>query len=155
MASIQQIFLLVVGCAINGTAENMKDVCTTSDMREVPYQPMGVDQRLPEFEEGHWYTFKVSDFVNARLEVLVKDGAVLQAGVEIVYPKSSNVKASDHFEKIADIANHHYGRGMPIDMGGIDNLNYGDRKSVFYMIKGNVNGHPFVVFRAGNRRFWP
>ncbi len=155
MTSIVQVFLLVVGCAINGTVDNVKDVCTTSDMREVPYQAMSVDQPLPKFEEGHWYTFQMSDSMNARLEVLIKDGAVLQAGVEVVYPESAGAIAERHFEKIANIANNHYGRGVPIDMGGVDNLNYGDEKSVFYLIKANMNKHPFIVFRAGNRRFWP
>ena len=155
MTTIEQVFLLVVGCVINGTVDNLKHVCATSDMREVPYQPMSVDQRLPKFEEGHWYNFQMSDSTNARLEVLVKDGAVLQAGVEAVYPESAGAEADRNFEKIADIANRHYGQGVPIDMGGIENLNYGDAESVFYIIKANMNGHPFIVFRAGNRRFWP
>ena len=155
MTSIVQVFLLVVGCAINGTVDNVKDVCTTSDMREVPYQAMSVDQRLPKFEEGHWYTFQMSDSTNARLEILIKDGTVLQAGVEVVYPESAGAIAERHFEKMANIANNHYGRGVAIDMGGVDNLNYGDEKSVFYLIKKNMNKHPFIVFRAGNRRFWP
>ena len=155
MASIEQIFLLVVGCAINGTVDTLRDVCRTSEMREVLYQNMVVDQRMPKFEEGHWYTFQMSGAKSARLEVLVKDKVVLQAGVEIIYPESPGAIAERHFKELAQIGNRHYGLGAPIDLGGIDNLNYGDTRSVFYIVKGNMNKHPFIVFRAGNRRFWP
>ncbi len=72
-----------------------------------------------------------------------KEEAVLQAGVEIIYPSSNSEQASNHFKKIADIANNHYGKGVPIDLGGVENLNYGDTKSVFYIVKGNANEHPF------------
>jgi len=159
MSSIEEVFLLLVGCIVHGNADNLRDVCTSSEMQEIPYQPLAVDQRLPSFEKGHWFAFPISESTTARLEILIKNGAVLQAGVEIIYPQSATSGANDSFVRISNAATAHYGQGygqgVSMDLGDIDNLNYGDSKSVFYVIKTTINHRPAVVFRAGNRRFWP
>lgn len=155
MGIIEQIVLLLISCAINGAPETVREVCSTPDMVEVPYQQLSVDERLPRFEKAHWFVFQLPKTKQARLEVLLKDDAVLQAGVEIVYMKSANTTAVSQYNEVTKAAEKHYGKGRPIDMGGIEIQNYGGMRSVFYVIKGAMNKHPFIVFRAGNRRFWP
>lgn len=155
MVGINDLFYLLLACVVTGTDTNYRDKCTTADMVEVPYVATSLDQNLPSFDEGHLYSFRTTNSVPAKFEVLIKDGKILQAGVEIVYPKESKNYPSGHFKAIASTANKHYGESVKIDMGEVDNLNYGDRKSVFYVIKSAINGHDFIVFRAGNRIFWP
>ncbi len=154
MVEINELFFLLLSCVASGTDTNYRDKCTTTHMNEVPYIKNSLDKNLPSFDEGHLYSFKTTNSIPAKLEILIKNGKILQAGIEIVYPKESKQYSTKHFKSVATIANKHYGKGTKIDMGGVDNLNYGNRKSVFYIINSVANKHNFIVFRAGNRIFW-
>lgn len=155
MMGINDLFFLLLACLSSGTGTNYREKCTTTDMIEIPYIQTSLDQNLPSFNEGHLYSFKTTNSIPAKLEVLIKDGKILQTGVEIGYPKESKEYTNKHFTSIVSTANKYYGKGVRIDIGGVDNLNYGNRESVFYIIKSVVIEHNFIVFRAGNRIFWP
>jgi len=41
-----------------------------------------------------------------------------------------------------------------VGVSALECINYGNASSVFYLTKGNISGHDFIIFKAGSREFW-
>ncbi len=154
MNSGEGLFLLLVRCVLDGTPENVTKVCTSPEMIGVPYVATPIDETLPAFDQGHWFTLSIGASVPARLEVLFKEEQVLQAGVQIIYDEQGTDAAARDFRAIERAADRHYGLGVSLDMGPVENKNYGDGDTVFYVTKYVANRRDILTFRVGNRRFW-
>lgn len=156
MISLSELFLLLINCVINGSTSNMNDLCLSREMVSIPYETVVQDTLLPNFEEAHWYVFPFNEGRNAKLEILIKDDKILQSGVEIVFFNDDRNKvANEFYNEIYDLAYNHYGNSTKnYEMGDFMNISFNDNNSVFYIFKGDSNGHPFIIFRVGNKEFW-
>ncbi len=125
-------------------------------MVEQPFVDTDLDQNLPVFDNGYLLRYITDDDTTAMLEVFEKEGRVLQAGIQIIYPKKpSTSNLNVHYKKIVKIAESYYGIGQPIQVGNMEILNYGNNETVFYIFKSNVyaTNEELLTFRVGNRDF--
>ncbi len=58
-------------------------------MVEQPFVDTDLDQNLPVFDNGYLLRYITDDDTTAMLEVFEKEGRVLQAGIQIIYPKKT------------------------------------------------------------------
>lgn len=154
ITSDEVIKLLVTGIA-NITASELLSECKKIGMRQVPYQDVGLDSNLPPFDEGYHLRFNPNGKEEALFEILQKDGFVLQAGYQLVLPTSlSFSKASNRYQQLKQILESHYGVGYPMDVGGIESINFGNEKTITYLSKANIAGNVAITIRVGNKYFW-
>lgn len=154
MISISELFLLLISCISNGSADSIKGLCISSKMIELPYVAVSEDKQLPKFDAAYWYQVPYFESNSAKLEVLFKGGKVLQSGVELVYDKGNLKAANIAFNEIYDLAYEHFGNGTKDEMDGFVNFTFKDKNTVFYILKGEANGYPILVFRVGKTKFW-
>ncbi len=154
MISISELFLLLINCILNGSGENIKDLCISSEMIRIPYVAVTEDEKLPKFDNAYWYAVPYFESYDAKLEVLIKDGKVLQSGVEIVYNKDRLEVANLDFNEINNIALKYYGNSIKNELEGFVSFSFSDKNTVFYILKGETNGYPIIVFRAVNKKYW-
>ena len=129
--------------------------CHDWGMTPQPYQPSPADGNLPEFDAGHQFRFESRGSTAAGFDVLEKEGAILQAGFQIFFPRGLFVsKSKMHLDNMVNLIEQHYGSGQPTQASGMTILNYGDSQTVCYISKAKVLGKDLITVRVGNRVFW-
>lgn len=148
-------FTLLVSFTVFDTVSEFIDNCRALGFVELQYVNIGLDEKLPDFDNGYMFEYKTDDKVTANLEVLEKDGMILQAGIQVIYPKSLLFKRMPkHFEKVVTLADDFYGTGMLTKSDSMEIVNYGNEETVFYVSKVTVNRRDALTFRVGNKQFW-
>jgi hypothetical protein len=107
----------------------------------------------PIFDNGCLFRYITDDDTTAMLELLEKEGRILQAGIQIIYSKmliSSSL--NEHYKKIVNIAESYYGIEQPIQVGNVEILYYGNNETLFYISKINADNNDLLTFRVGNRQ---
>lgn len=136
------------------SAEEFIAKCSDIGMVEQTFDGTDFYQNQPFFDNGYWFEYITDDDTTAKLEVLEKEERILQAGIQIVYPKTlSSSNLNEHYKKIVRIAESYYGTGQPTQVGNVEILNYGNNETVFYISKLNVDNNDLLTFRVGNRQF--
>ncbi len=152
--SLNDTFFLLTDSVSALSADEFVARCRVG-MVEQPFVDTDIGQNLPVFDNGYWFKYTTDDDATAMLELLEKEGRILQAGVQIIYPKKIfSSMINKHYKKIVKIAESYYGVGQPTQAGNIKILNYGNSKTVFYVSKSNVYNQESLTFRVGNREFW-
>ena len=155
MFSLSDTFFLLADSVSALCADEFVARCGDIGMVEQPFVETDLEQILPVFGNGYLLRYITDDDATAMLEVIEKEVRVLQAGIQIIYPKKpSTSNLSEHYKKIVKIAKSYYGIGQPTKVGNMEILNYGNNETVFYIFKSNVNNNGVLTFRAGNRDFW-
>jgi len=153
MISLPDTFSILVNSVSKISAKNFVKKCHNIGMIPKPYFDTGLDNNLPEFDKGYNLIFNTDDNVIARLEVLEKDEKILQAGIQIIYSSSFFFsRINKHFTTLKSICDNYYGLCLPMDMGNIKILNYGDADTVSYISKMKVSGKKILTFRVGNKK---
>ena len=155
MLTLEDTFSSLVNTVGSVSSAEFLKTCINLGMREQPYVDVGLDQNLPEYDSGHVFDYETDDNVTAKLEILEKNERIMQAGIQIVYPKSLFFsKMNKHYEKVIGLADTHYGSGVPMSLGEAELMNYGDSRTVCYISKARVNNRDALTLRVGNREFW-
>ena len=155
--SLNDTFLLLADSVSVLNADEFVSRCRDTGMVEQPFANTDIDRNLPIFDNGYLLRYITDDDVTAMLEVLEKEERILQAGIQIIYPKTlSSSNLNEHYKKIVKIAESYYGIGQPTLAGIMGILNYGNNETVFYTSKSNVyaTNEELLTFRVGNRDFW-
>jgi hypothetical protein len=136
-------------------ASDLARKCVDLGMRPVPYQDVGLSSNLPPFEAGHHFRFNPDGNEESLFEILEKDSLVLQAGYQLALPTSLFFsKAKKRHSQLKEIIETHYGAGLPMDVGGIEIINYGNDTTIAYLSRVTVAGTDAITVRVGNRHFW-
>ncbi len=155
--SLNDTFFLLADTVSVLSADEFVARCRGIGMVEQPFVDADIDQNLPIFDNGYLFRYITDDDATAMLEVLEKEGRILQAGVQIIYPKTlSSSNLNEHYKNIVKISESYYGIGQPTQVGNMEILNYGNSETVFYVSKSNVyiTNEALLTFRVGNRDFW-
>jgi hypothetical protein len=156
MFSLNQVFSFLT---INVPKANISDFiiqCVELGMKQEKYIQTGLDNTLPSFDKGHSFSFCTDNKSIAELEVLEKDSKILQAGIYLKYPLFEFIsKSNKHFNIIETLSKQFYSDFMPMDMGTIKIINFGNASSIAYLSKSKVNNIKAIVFKVGNRELWP
>jgi hypothetical protein len=143
-----------VNSVADAKAEWLVQECSRLGMQEVPYQPVVADSNLRPFDEGHHLRFSVAG-ANALFEILERDGAVVQAGFQITFPRSVFFsKAKRHHLALRKALETHYGIGQPMDVGTAQIVNFANESTVAYISRVSAAGMDAITVRVGNRTFW-
>ena len=155
MFSLDEIFSLLTESVPEHNASKLFEKCKEIGMREIEYINTGLDSNLPEFDKGYNFVFQINDNVETKLEILEKDFIIMQAGIQSIYsPSIFSSKAKKHFNILKNKSDKYYGEGSPMNMGGVEILNYGNIYSVCYLSKMKSKGRDVINFKVGNRKFW-
>lgn len=154
MITINQLFILLINCAMMGSAGSIGDHCLLPNMVSTPYIAIPQDENLPSFDETYWYTFPYDEGINTRYEILTKDNSILQAGVELVFNSDSLDSYVDTFYEIYNLAEAHYGEVSFTHKGNFRTYSYRKDTTVFYLLTGEVMELPFIIFRVGNSDYY-
>ncbi|NHZ86151.1 MAG: hypothetical protein GWP19_09745 [Planctomycetia bacterium] len=154
MITINQLFTLLINCAMMGSAGSIDDYCLLPNMVSTPYITIPQDENLPSFNETYWFTFPYDKEINTRYEILIKDNSILQAGVEFVFNSDSLDSYSNTFYEIYNLAKEYFGETSFFHQGGFRTYSYGNDDMVFYILTGKIKELPFVIFRVGNTDFY-
>jgi len=155
MSSLDQTFSLLTDSIPIDSATDLVKKCKAVGMNQIAYVDTGLESNLPEFDNGYSFTYKTDDGVEARLEILEKDSIIMQAGIQIIYqPSFLFSKAKKHFNILKGKSDDYYGESLPMNVSGVEILNYGNPSSVCYLSRMRVNGGDAINFRVGNRKFW-
>lgn len=155
MITTQEIISLLVGRVDHALAADLLKECVNLGMRQVPYQDVGLSSNLPPFEAGHHFRFNPDGKEDALFEILEKDSLVLQAGYQLNLPSSFFFsKAKKRHSQLKEILETHYGVGLPMNVGGIEIINYGNNTTIAYLSRATVARTDAITVRVGNRRFW-
>lgn len=155
MFSLDETFKLLTDAVPADKASALLKKCKKIGMNEIDYLDTGMDSNLPEFDKGYNLVYQTNDGVDSRLEILVKDSIIMQAGIQIIFPFSLFFsKSKNHFKILKVHSNNYYGECLPMNMDGAEILNYGNVLSVCYLSKMKVNGKDVINFKVGNRKFW-
>lgn len=155
MITHKEIIGLLVSCIYDTLAFDLVKKCEDLGMRAVPYQPVVMDSNLPAFERGYHFRFNPDGKEGALFEILEKDGLVLQAGYQLVFPSSlSFIKVKKRYYYIKEILETHYGVGQPMNIAGAKSINYGNNTTIAYISRVKSAGRDAITVRVGNRRFW-
>jgi hypothetical protein len=154
--SLAETFELLTSSVNNISAQALVDQCLKLGMKEVDNIDLGFDSMLPQFDNSFVFIFSTDDEEKARLEILDKEGKILQAGIQIFYKPAiffSNFKK--HYRKTIELLEKHYGPASPIDLGNnMEIINFGDLKTVAYTSKMKLNGSDILTLKVGNTEFW-
>lgn len=155
MISTGEIIGLLVARVADILAADLVKECGDLGMRHVPYQDVGPTSNLPPFEAGYHFRFNPDGKEEVLFEILEKDGLVLQAGYQLALPTSLLFsKAKKRHRQLKEILETHYGVGQPMNVGGVEIINYGNATTIAYISKAKVAGTDAITVRIGNRRFW-
>ena len=110
------------------------------------------NSNLPSFEAQHHFNFKLDGKNEALFEILEKDGLILQAGYQVIFPPRFPFpsQATSKYHDAIQAMENHYGTGMPMTQPGVQIMNYGNAMTVGYaaLMKQSLTA------RVGNRCFW-
>jgi hypothetical protein len=151
----QEIIGLLVDRVGHSRAADLIEECLDLGMQQVPYQEDGPVWQLPTFEAGHHLRFSPDGKEDTVLEVLEKDGLVLQAGFHLPLPQPFFFlpKAKKRHGHLRQILETHYGIGRPIRSGAFRVIYYEGEATLAYLSR--ISGCGVSIFvRVGNRRFW-
>ncbi|MDH7513438.1 MAG: hypothetical protein QHH14_10890 [Clostridiales bacterium] len=155
MITTREIISLLVGRVANTLASDLIKECINLGMRQVSRQDISLSSNLPSFEAGHHFRFNPDGYEEALFEILEKDTLVLQAGYQLALPTSLFFsKAKKRHSQLKKILETHYGAGLPMNIGGIEIINYGNDTTIAYLSRSVVAGTDAITVRVGNRRFW-
>ena len=155
MITTQEIISLLVSRVAHTMASGLAKKCLDLGMRQVPYLDLGLFPNIPPFEAGHHFRFNPDGNEEALFEILEKDSLVLQAGYQLFLPTSLFFsKAKKRYNQIKEILETHYGVGLPMNVGEIEIINYGNDTTIAYLSKTAVGRTDAITVRVGNRRFW-
>jgi hypothetical protein len=146
---------LLIETVSTARASILVEKCHELGMTPQKYQPSPAVSNLPDFDVGHQFRFEADSSWAAGFDILEKDGMVLQAGFQIFYPRAFFVsKSKKHYQAMIEQIERHYGPGVPMKVGGIMILNYGDTNTVCYISKAKALGKDLITVRVGNKIFW-
>lgn len=150
-----ELITLLIRSVSTLPASELVRKCHDLGMTPQPYQASAADGSLPDFDAGHQFRFETQDSMAAGFDVLEKEGAILQAGFQVFFPRYLFVSHSGkHFGGMVNWIEQHYGRGQPMQAGGVTMLNYGNTQTVCYISKAKARGKELITVRVGNRVFW-
>jgi len=153
MITPAQLLDLLANSVADAQANELVEECAQLGMREIPYQSAG-DSNLPPFDEGHHLRFSIAGG-NALFELLEKDGAVVQAGFTMTFPRSFFFsKAKKHHRQLREALVTRYGDGEPMDLGSTQIINFANERTVAYISKASAVSVDAITVRVGNRTFW-
>ncbi len=153
--SLEEIVKLLYTDILISKPETLAEKCRNLGMKEDKFVDLNILGTLPEFDNGFAFIYETDNKVNARLEIIDKDGIIMQAGIQIIYPISVfSSKSTKHFKYLTNKLNEIYGAAMPMDMPGTKILNYGNENSVCYISISTVNKKKCITLKFGNRAFW-
>lgn len=155
MFKLNEIFALLYESVGNVSPGELCQKCRELGMPERPYVESGMDQGMPEFDNGHWFACPVEGGQEGNFEILEAKDDIVQAGVHLIFrPRLFFSKASKFYKAACEIAERAYGVGAPMNMGPMQICNFGNAESICYVSKGRGPAGEFVVLRVGNRKFW-
>lgn len=157
--SLKQTFWLIHDSVSNNKSSKMINLCREMKMEEIPYQSVEKDSDLPDFDVGHWFQYKTENDEICRLEILDKEGEILQSGFQIIMNKLWNFSnLNEHFELIKNRCDAVYSKSLPpdnlIEQKNVTILNYSYKNMVCYLSKMKVNKQHILTFRVGNKKLW-
>lgn len=155
----------IIGLLVNqvgvAQAENFSEQCIQVGMTEQisPERDEALslcNSALPPFDAQHHFVFKLDGKHEAVFEILEKDGVILQAGYQALFPSlfPFRSKANGKYNDAVQALNGHYGTGMPINQSGSKTMNFGNAESVAYASLMKVGKAQSLTARVGNRHFW-
>jgi hypothetical protein len=111
---------------------------------------------LPPFDAQHHFVFKLDGKHEAVFEILGKDGVILQAGYQALFPSlfPFRSKANGKYNDAVQALEGHYGTGMPINQSGSKTMNFGNATTVGYAAIMKTGRAYSLTSRVGNRHFW-
>ena len=137
------------------STESLKRECIEMGMNEQDYLNPGMDQTLPKFGEGVHLIFESDDHQTAHMEILGRQGRVLQAGFQLIYrPTLFLRKWKKQYDSLCRHMADHYGLGTPLAVSGVVTINYGDERSLAYISRSKANMCTVLTVRVGNRDLW-
>jgi len=155
MITTEEIIELLVISVADIPAVDLIKKCNDLGMRQIPYQDASIDTNLPSFEAGYHFHFYLDGEEEAIFEILEKEGFVLQAGYQFVLPSSLFFsKAKKKYHHIKECLETHYCVGVPMNLGRIEIINYGNDTTIAYISRVKVARTDVITIRVGNRRFW-
>ena len=126
--------------------------CQRLGMVSQKYQHNPADSSLPDYDNAYHFRFETNDSKTSLFEVLEKEGLILQAGFQILYPSSLLFsKSKKHHEQMISQLEENYGEGVPMNAGGTQIINYGDSNNICYISKAKVSGGDIITVRVGNK----
>lgn len=154
--SIAETFNLLIRVVGNKSAEELLETCRQLGMTENKFIKLGNYQALPNFDSGYVFSFNTDNDETAKMEILVVDNRVLQAGIQIIYKQSlffSNLMKQ--YKRTVAFMEEYYGAGVPMDVGNnMEIMNFGDIETVSYVSKIKVNGRDSLTLKVGNAKLW-
>lgn len=155
MFSLSETFHLITDSVPQDKASDLIKKCKEIGIKEQSYINTGLDSNLPEFDKVYTFVYEIDNGIEAILEILEKNSAILQSGIQIIYPYSFLLsKVKKHFILLKNLSDNFYGSSLPINISGTKILNYGNLSSVCYLSKMKINSRDVINFRVGNKKFW-
>lgn len=154
MITVNQLFALLINCALLGSANNIDNHCILPSMVSTPYIAIPQDKNLPNFDDAYWYTFPFKGGIKTKYEILLKDDAILQAGVELVFNSDSLDSFISTFYAIYKLSKEKFGEVSFSHQDDIRTYKYSFEDKLFYLRTGRVMDISFIIFRAGNPDYY-
>ena len=146
---------LLIQATPTESASQLVQHCLQIGMTAQQYRASSLDANLPPFDIGHQLRFHADGCWAAGLDVLEKNGFVLQSGFQMFFYRGLfGSKSRKLHQKIVERIEQHYGPGVPTNSSGIDILNFSNDQSVCYTSTTKSHGNNVITVRVGNRRFW-
>ncbi|MCG2681028.1 MAG: hypothetical protein L6455_13855 [Kiritimatiellae bacterium] len=155
----------VIGLLVNqvgiAKAKDFAEQCLQIAMVEShsPERNMAIstlNSNLPPFEVQYHFIFKLDGKHEALFEILGKDGFILQAGYQVVFPTMFIFpsKGENKYRDAMQVLENHYGTGLPMAQQDIEIMNYGNATTVSYVSLMKMKRAQSLTVRVGNRHFW-
>ena len=156
MPLLREVFSLFTDAVGRISVPELLNMLRDMDLLEGSYASTPYDEALPDFDYGYSFVGATDDNDSVIVDVLEKDTKILQAGFQVMFPfrlfSSRGRKAK---RTLANQAELYYGPGVPMPMGRVKIVNYGDLRTICYISTMRTSTGDYVLtLRIGNREFW-
>ncbi len=162
MVTINRLFTMLLTCVLSGNVDNINELCILPSMVKIPYVTVLQDKNLPTFEEALSFTFPFENTMKTNYEILLKNGKILQAGIELYFYQDKTNHFIEKFYELYALANKEFGEAdfthiysnPEYQISDLRTYNFKYNDKLFYILTGKANGLPFLIFRVGNLDFY-
>ncbi|MDI6766933.1 MAG: hypothetical protein QME52_08940 [Bacteroidota bacterium] len=149
----EEILTLLIGTADEKVKPSqLIEACRKYDMHQIEYININGDLL---FKEGYNFLYNSPNGETARLEIIEKDGVLLQSGIQIIYrPRLLFSKINKDFSVLFNLLKSYYGNEQIQTYQGIIIYNFTNQITQCYLTQSTINKQQVLNCRVSNIEIW-